>query len=604
MKGGGVVVRPAVEALPSYRRLSEGRATVALDGNENPLGPSPLVAEAARLLDTSRLARYPETRPLVERWARRLGVRPDQVVLTSGSGPAIALAAELVLGPSDVCVMAAPSFELYGWAAARRDACVRAVPCSRENGFAFPSPGFRAALKDRSARPKLVILGYPDNPTGRAPSRAFLEREARRHSDVLFLVDEAYGEFYGDSVLPLAKRLSNVLIARTFSKALGLAGERIGGLIGNARLIEHLHRINVPYPVTVHAVAVGLAALEDEAHVRATVRQAKRSVGRLSKGIRALDVPCLKTRANFVLADLGSAERARTVCEALERRGVAIRDRSHLPGMAGFVRVSSGTDAEVERLLDEVRLLLAPLPEAILFDMDGVLVDVRRSYDEAVYRTVRSFLAKGTGVSRERVLAVKNRVDANDDIDASCIALRALGVRPPRSEVERRFTALYHGGNGRTALRAKERWLLPARSLKWLAARARLGIVTGRPRRDAELALDGAGVGNWFDAVVTADDVRQRKPDPAPIRAALRKLRVRSAWLAGDSAADLLAGRRAGITTIGICPADSPYGAVDGRIAALRRYAPLAVLSSVGEIPAALRQRVAVERASTPRENE
>ena len=561
-------VRDAVERLPAYRGLVGARPPVRLDGNENPLGPSPRALEALATIDAAALSRYPDIRALRKDWAAALGVAPHELLLTSGSGPALALAAELVLEPGDVCVLLEPSFELYAWAAHRRDAAVVAVRVGRD--LTFPLPAVRDVLEQD--RPRLVLLGIPDNPTGVALPRRSLEALVTRHRSTLFVVDEAYGEFTGKTLLPDAVSHPNLLVARTFSKAMGLAGERVGGLVGHAMLIERLARINVPYPVTGIAARLARAALADDAHVRRTVRQVRRSKRRLVAGFDAIGASARDTSANFVLLDVGSAPRAGVVTRVLADRGVAVRDRSHLRNFAGMVRISAGTDEETDRVLEELRLLTGEAPQALLFDMDGTLVDVSRSYDEAIYRTVLSFLPAHRRPTRDAVLAVKRDPAANDDIDATMMALSRLGVRASRRAVADRFQASYF------ALRERERWLLPPDSLRALSGRLPLGIVTGRPRDEAAFALERARTARFFAAVVTADDVRQRKPDPAPVRRALRALGVRRAWMLGDSPADLLSARAAAIPAIGIARGDLVLRA------ALRAHTPAAVLDAAREL--------------------
>lgn len=354
---GAAFVRGAVAALPPYRGLAGARPPVRLDGNENPLGPPPAALAALRALDPEVLSRYPDPRPLRTRWAGALGVAPEQLLLTSGSGPALAILAELALGPDDACVLTAPSFELYAWAALRREARVAAVPCGPR--FAFPAAAFRRAVRTTGAR--LAFVGFPDNPTGRSPSAIQVERLAASFPETLFVLDEAYAEFTGESVIPLARCAPNVVVTRTFSKALGLAGLRVGGVIGDDGLIELLARINVPYPVTGPAVALALAALDDGTHVQRAVRGARAAVRRIAHAARRFGIPAMATRANFALLDLGSARRAARVTVALARRGVAVRDRSHLPQMAGWIRVSAGTPDEIERF---VAALAAVMPRA------------------------------------------------------------------------------------------------------------------------------------------------------------------------------------------------------------------------------------------------
>lgn len=340
-------VRPAVEALPAYRGLAGGRPPIRLDGNENPHGPSPRALAAVRALEGDDLSRYPDAAALRVRWARQLAVPAGSLLLAPGSGPGLALVAELVLGPGDACVLLEPSFELYAWAARRREARLVGVPC--EAGRPFPRAAFRRALV--TTTPRLAVLGLPDNPTGVAPPVRWLEATARAFPRTLFLVDEAYHDFAGRTAVPLTSTLPNVLVARTLSKAYGLAGARIGGLIGPRRLVERLRRINLPYPVAGPACAAGLAALDDTEHVRRTVRSARRERRRMVTGLRRLGFTVTGPPVNFVLVHLASAAAADRLVTALARKGIAVRNRSHLRGMAGVVRVSCGTGIETDAFL-------------------------------------------------------------------------------------------------------------------------------------------------------------------------------------------------------------------------------------------------------------
>jgi histidinol-phosphate aminotransferase len=350
---GRGLVRGVVERLPPYRGLTSARPAVRLDGNENPLGPSPRGLAALASLEGEVLSRYPGPDRLWRRWARTLGVPPSALLLTSGSGPALALAAELTLDAGDACLLLAPSFELYGWAARRRDARVVSVPCAA--GRPFPRRAFAAALGRE--RPRLVLLGFPDNPTGVAPPARWLAALTRQWPETLFVIDEAYHEYFGESMLREARRRPNVLVTRTLSKAYGLAGARVGAVVGPRRLIARLHRLNVPYPVTGPAVAIALAALADDAHVRRTVWTARRTSARLARELRALDLSVVRPRANFVLIRLASAAVAARLVMRLAERGVAVRDRSHLAGMAGVVRVTCGSAADTDRFLEVMRAL-------------------------------------------------------------------------------------------------------------------------------------------------------------------------------------------------------------------------------------------------------
>src|SRR5262249_43989210 len=140
----------------------------------------------------------------------------------------------------------------------------------------------------------------------------------------------------------------------------------------------------------------------------------------------------------------------------------------------------------------------------------------------------------------------------NDDHDATCLALAKLGLKPDRKEVERRFQELYLGTRKTPGLWRREKWLFPLKALEQLARQFPLGIVTGRTREEARMALKAGKAARFFKAVITTDDVKKKKPEPDAVRAAMRKLGAKTAWMVGDGPADLLAARRAGIPSVAV----------------------------------------------------
>ena len=353
-------VRRGVRELPAYRGIPAGRPRIRLDGNENPLGPSPRALEALRATESLAVSGYPSVEPLRAAWAAKLDLPPERVLITSGSGPGIMLVGELVLDPGDTCVISEPSFELYAGVCRRRGARAVAVPA--EPRFRFPTAALVRAI-ERTPNPRLVIAGNPDNPTGAAPDLHQLEPVIDGHRSTLFLFDEAYFEFHGVTARRFLDRYDNVVITRTMSKAYGLAGLRLGCVAGDAAVIDLLGRLNAPYPVTGPALGAALAALEDDAHVAATRALMARSKSFLIAGLRRAGFECIDTCANFVLMNCRTAARAQSLTLELLRAGIAVRDRSGLPGMAGWVRVSCGTPEEIEEF-SHTLLSIAGMTEA------------------------------------------------------------------------------------------------------------------------------------------------------------------------------------------------------------------------------------------------
>lgn len=197
---------------------------------------------------------------------------------------------------------------------------------------------------------------------------------------------------------------------------------------------------------------------------------------------------------------------------------------------------------------------------ALLLDMDNVLVDTRPSFDAAVLETVRAF--SGTLPEAAEVETLRAGGGLNNDWDLTEALLARRGIRVGRVELVRRFDAAYWGDPPGTGGSGQERWIPAPGLLDRLATRFRLGIVTGRSRREAAFALARAGAAARFAAVVTADDVRFGKPDPEGVRQALATLEAASGWYAGDMPDDRLAAEAGGLAFVAVLP---PGGGGAGR---------------------------------------
>lgn len=199
-----------------------------------------------------------------------------------------------------------------------------------------------------------------------------------------------------------------------------------------------------------------------------------------------------------------------------------------------------------------------PAPAVLLFDLDGVLADVSRSYRRAILETAA---ALGVVVDAEQVRAAKAAGNANNDWELTWRLLTAAGVQISLAEVTARFEALYQGSAAAPGLRQTESLLVAPVWLEQLATRLPLGVVTGRPRRDAERFLEQHGVAGAFRTLVCMEDA-PAKPDPAPVRLALRALGATRAWLVGDTPDDMRAALAAGVVPVGIAaPGDDPLRA-------------------------------------------
>jgi histidinol-phosphate aminotransferase len=340
--------RAAVKSLHAYRPPLAGRQGLRLDFNESTIGCSPRVLAKMRSLDAEAMARYPEREPVEASVADFLALDPAQVLLTNGIDEAIHLLCSAYLDPGDKVIIAVPTFAMYALFAQAEGARVIQIP-SGEN-FAFP---LKDVLSRISERTRLIVVANPNNPTGTVVECKALLRIAQAVPYAAVLVDEAYFEFYGKTILEHRPWPGNLFVARTFSKAYGLAGLRIGILAGDARQISMVRRVASPYNVNAVSLAVLPEALRDQAYVEQYVAEVRSGRTELERGLKTLGLQHWPSHANFVLVHVGSAHAE--FIQAFRERGILIRDRNTDPGCEGCVRLTVGSSKHTQILIEALR---------------------------------------------------------------------------------------------------------------------------------------------------------------------------------------------------------------------------------------------------------
>lgn len=490
------------------------------------LGPDELAALTSRYPDTSRLTR------LV---ADRHQVAEREVLVTAGGDDAL-FRCFLATARRPV-VATTPSFEMIGRYADQVDSPLLEIPWWDGD---FPIGEF---LDEATAKSEMAVIVSPNNPTGNVIGSADLRKVAAAYPFVV--LDTAYAEFAEEDLTSEALGLDNVVVVRTLSKAFGLAGLRVGYALGPVDLIERLAGYGSPYSMS--ALSARLAAdvlddgVEEAGRFAADVAQQREDLVRL---LDDLDCAPLPSQANFVLATDVDPE---WLVPAAASLGVGLRHYVDQAELARCVRITvPGSDDVYPRLEETLRSALAP--EAMLFDMDGVLADVTESFRAAIVATAARFVVE---VSEDDVVAAKARGNASDDWELTRELCRAEGVEVSLGKVRDTFERIYQGDVDTEGLKMNERLLVDKRNLEKWSARLPLGVVTSRPRKDAEEFLDRFDVHRFFTTVVTREDAPM-KPDPAPVRLALERLGVSRAWMLGDTVDDLRAARAAGVVPIAV----------------------------------------------------
>jgi|SRR5579862_7017095 len=345
--------RRRVLAMKEYHPPLGCRDALRLDFNENTLACSPAVREVLGRISAGDLTRYPEREPVEAAVAAHLGLSPEQVALTNGVDEAIHVLFGTFLDADDELLLPVPTYTMYEVYASATDACVVSVQAADD--LKFPFERLIAAITPRT---RVIAIANPNSPSGSVIAREQIMEIAQRAPGAVVLVDEAYFHFHGETVIDLVGEVPNLVVARTFSKAYGLAGLRIGVLAGPAELMRWMRRVLSPYSVNSVALACLPAALKDQSYLDWYVGEVLAAREEFEAALDAEGIRRWPSRANFVLISIGArhAEFAKRMRDA----GVLVRDRSSDPGCDGCVRITIGTR---EQMRDAVKALNETLAE-------------------------------------------------------------------------------------------------------------------------------------------------------------------------------------------------------------------------------------------------
>lgn len=554
---------PVIPVELLARKYGHDASSIAkLDANENLYATIPEVVSALSSA-VKNIPYYPDptSQTLRSKIANHYDVSVESIVVGSGSDELLELLFKVFL-PSTVLV-SSPAFGMYAFLSQQYNAKLFQVERSSSNSYELNEGEVLQAIRQHSI--KMVLLDSPNNPTGKSVSNEFVESLCRENCIVV--VDEAYADFAENSALDVFRlqKFPNLIVLRTFSKWAGLAGLRIGYGFFHSTVARNLMKIKQPYNVNVMAEAAAIACLENkhkmEASIKNIVRERNRLLSQLSMFEGVVPFP---SQANFILCKV-SPSSVLEIQERLRQQGVFVRCYdNHVVG--NCVRISCARSTDSDKVIMAFSKLfpvsqLAPkeffmglvyicpnspqyeAPKAVLFDMDGVLADVSKSYRECIIKTAAFF---GVKVSSDDIQNAKNQGNANNDwiLTQKLISLNSAGVTQVKiDKVTEKFQEYY------LELRHKERLLCSKELLRQLYQSGfKLGIVTGRPREEAEFFLKLHEIQTFFPVLVCMNETKLPKPDAEPVLECLRQLGVDihdpdetpKAYFIGDTPDDMI----------------------------------------------------------------
>lgn len=330
------------------------KEVVKLASNENCFGPSPKALAAIKRA-LKRINRYPDSSCFYLRksLARFLGVGEDNLIFGNGSDEVISLAIRTFVNEGDEVVIAKPTFLIYEIVSQIQNARIKSVPLA--GGFKHD---LKAMKNEVGPKTKMVFIANPDNPTGSYVTRAELESFFKGLPDsVIVFLDEAYFEFAADGFKDYPNGIDyldrpGLIVARSFSKAYGLAGIRIGYGISNPEAIGYMERTREPFNVNLLAQVAAEAALSDKAFLKKTLSHVAREKKFLYSAFRKMDLDYVESATNFIIVDV--KRDCKKVFTALLKKGIIVRDMKAW-GFDTFIRVTIGTRKENRKFVEALK---------------------------------------------------------------------------------------------------------------------------------------------------------------------------------------------------------------------------------------------------------
>jgi histidinol-phosphate aminotransferase len=344
-----IPVRKAVEKMKPYRPPLEGRRNfLRLDFNENTVGCSPRVIEALKTITASEIATYPEYDLLKEKTAKFFGVNINNVMPTNASDEGILSIFQTFLDRGSSIIIPAPTFTMFRFYAELLDIEINQLLYN--NDLTFPKERFLESITDKT---KALVVVNPNNPTGTPVKRETIISLLEKMGNRLVLIDEAYYEFFGETVIDLINRYKNLVVLRTFSKSFGMAGIRLGTVISHSDNIAHMTKAHSPYSISGITVKLAIAGMDDKTYVENYAAEIKTNRDKLFLDLKKCGLNVFPSSCNFLLIKFGNI--AQKITESLRSDGILARDQNTSPLLEGCVRVTVGNKEQTEKLLNAIK---------------------------------------------------------------------------------------------------------------------------------------------------------------------------------------------------------------------------------------------------------
>lgn len=515
--------------------LFDEKGYLKLDSNESDFGPSPKVLEALRNISAEDIQYYPYYGELLKKLAEFHNVKIENVILTAGADEAISaiLGAFLEIGQTVLTVT--PSFVMPKIYSKINGLNYNESPYSDK--WKFPKEEFINNIDSAD----LVHLTTPNSPTGEVIERNVIEEIIAKAYDKAVLIDETYGNYYGESNLDFINVKNSVFIVRSFSKDFALAGLRLGYIISSEQNIKDLRKYLSPYNVSNLTVKAGIAALDDFEYFKKVKIEMEKSKEILTKGLEQLGAIIYPSRTNFICVDFGS--KADFIYKKLIDNGIKVKyfNQTHL--LENCFRIAVPKMENTQKILEILKV-----KPTVVFDMDGVLIDASKSYRVAVQRTIKDLA--NVDVTAEELCETKKLGGLNNDWDLTEFLLKKHGFNFEYDKIVDVFQSHYE------KLADTEAPLVTKEFFEALKNDFNLAIFTGRVKQEAHFTLEKHDFKKYFYPIITMEEVgiHRQKPSCYGLDLIKEKIITDKIYYLGDTVDDMQCAISGGVVGIGVLP--------------------------------------------------
>lgn len=523
------------EIKPYPTSLFEEEGYLKLDSNESDFGPSPKVIEALRQVEPNEIQYYPYYGKLLRKLADFHSVNIENIILTAGADESISAILGTFLEYGDTVLTVAPTFvmpKIYS-----KIGGLKYKEISYCEKWKFPADEF---IKNINCA-DLITLTTPNSPTGELIERNIIEKIIKKAGDRAVLIDETYANYAGITNLDLIKNHENIFIVRSFSKDFALAGLRLGYVISAPQNIKNLRKYLAPYNVSALTVKAGLAALDDIRYLENVKTEMEQSKKLMTQELEKFGAKVYSSKTNFLCADFG--KKAGFVYKKLLDNKIKVKYFDHTSLLENCFRIAVPKLENTQKILETLKI-----KPAIVFDMDGVLIDASKSYRVAVQKTFQHF--SGKEITPEDISAAKKLGGLNNDWDLTEFFLKKYGFNINYDDIVDVFQSYYE------KLADVEAPLVSKEFFQNLSKDYNLAIFTGRTKEEAFFTLDKHGFTQYFYPVITMEEVGfdRQKPDCLGLEIIKEKIISDKIYYLGDTVDDMVCAITAGVCGIGVLP--------------------------------------------------